>query len=91
MNKIDLVADAHQQLGLNIQLKRKKLVTLHTSQSLSIKAYENFHTKKCCSIVTILWSVLFIEDVNMRVDTEIITNFIRGNEGILIGITERPD
>lgn len=71
-------------------IKKKETGYSSHFQGLSkktIKASGNFHTKK---IVTL--SVLSIEDVNMRVSTEIITNFIiRGNEGILIGTTERPE
>lgn len=95
MNIIDLVAVAHQQLRLNIQSKRKKLVIFHTSKDYPKRLSKHlgiFHKKKKpCSIVTTLRSVLSIEDVNMRVNTEIITNSIRGNEGILIGTKERPD
>lgn len=53
-------ADAHQQLRLNIQLKKKKKKQAGYSsrfQGLSkktIKASGNFHTQKHCSIVTTL-------------------------------------
>lgn len=92
---IDFVAGAHLQLRPNIQLKKKKknkLVILHTSERLSektMKASENFHTEK---IVLLSKhgenTVLFIEDLNMRVNTERMLNFFRRNEIILWGTPE---
>lgn len=87
---IDFVAGAHLQLRPNIQLKKKKknkLVILHTSERLSektMKASENFHTEKIVLLSKHCENtVLFIEDLNMRVNTERMLNFFRRNEIIL--------